>query len=160
MQKITTFLWFDHQAEAAAKFYVSVFKARSKIDSITRYPKGSPGNATGVMTVEFTLNGQQFVALNGGPHFKFTEAISLVVNCKNQKEIDSYWKKLLSGGGQESMCGWLKDRYGVSWQVVPADHGKLFSGKNPARAQRAMEAMLGMRKLDIKKLKAAADGKD
>ena len=158
MQLITPFLWFDSQAEAAAKFYTSIFK-NSKLGKIARYSEAGakvsgrpPGS---VMTVEFELDGQEFVALNGGPIFPFTEAISLVVNCQTQAEVDRYWKKL-SAGGKEVQCGWLKDKYGVSWQVVPTLLGELISGKDAAKAHRVMEAMLKMVKLDIKKLKQAA----
>jgi predicted 3-demethylubiquinone-9 3-methyltransferase (glyoxalase superfamily) len=159
MQKITPFLWYDDKAEEAANFYVSLFK-NSRIGSITRYdeagakaagrPKGS------VMTIEFQLEGQQFVALNGGPHFKFTEAVSFVVNCDTQEEVDKFWEKL-SEGGQESQCGWLKDKYGLSWQVVPTILPELFKQKDPAKAKRVMEAMLQMKKIDIKTLKQAAE---
>jgi predicted 3-demethylubiquinone-9 3-methyltransferase (glyoxalase superfamily) len=161
MQRITPFLWFDHQAEEAAKFYVSVFK-NSKIGKIARYDEAgskAAGRPIGsVMTVGFRLDGQEFVALNGGPIFQFSEALSLVVNCKTQGEVDHYWKKL-SAGGKEVQCGWLKDKYGVSWQVVPTVLGELLSGKDAAKTHRVMEAMLQMVKLDIKKLKAAAKGK-
>jgi len=161
MQKITPFLWFDDNAEEAVKFYISIFK-NSKIGKIARYdeagekasgrPKGS------VMTVEFELEGQEFVALNGGPHFKFTEAISFVVNCETQEEVDYYWEKL-SAGGKEVQCGWLKDKYGLSWQIVPTVLGELLGDKDAAKAQRVMDAMLKMVKLDIKKLKQAAKQK-
>jgi predicted 3-demethylubiquinone-9 3-methyltransferase (glyoxalase superfamily) len=154
MQKITPFLWFDTQAEDAAKFYVSIFP-KSKILSTARYGEAGPGPKGSVMTVEFELNGQRIVALNGGPVFKFTEAISLSVDCKDQKEVDHYWNKL-SQGGQESMCGWLKDRYGLSWQVNPTVLGKLLGDKDAKKAKRVMEAMLKMRKIDIAALKAAA----
>src|SRR6266702_4945392 len=157
-QKITPFLWFDDQAEEAAKFYTSIFK-NSRIGKIARYgeegeriagrPKGS------VMTVEFQLEGQEFVALNGGPHFKFTEAISFVVNCKTQAEVDRFWKKL-SAGGKEVQCGWLTDKYGLSWKIVPTVLGELLGGKDAAKSQRVMQAMLKMVKLDIQKLKQAA----
>jgi predicted 3-demethylubiquinone-9 3-methyltransferase (glyoxalase superfamily) len=161
MQRITPFLWFDHQAEEAAKFYVSIFK-NSKIGRIARYneagAKAAERPVGSVMTVEFKLDGQEFVALNGGPIFQFTEAISLVVNCKTQSEVDYYWKKL-SAGGKEVQCGWLKDKYGVSWQVVPTILNEVVSGKDAAKAQRVMEAMLKMVKLDIKRLKKAAQGK-
>ena len=161
MQKITPFLWFNDQAEAAVKFYTGIFKG-SKILSVARYGEagaGASGQKKGsVMTISFQLNGQKYVALNGGPHFKFTEAVSFVVNCKNQAEVDYYWKKL-SAGGKEVQCGWLKDKYGVSWQVVPESLGRLMSGKDPAKAQRVMEAVLKMTKLDIKRLKAAYEGK-
>jgi len=161
MQRITPFLWFDDQAEQAAKFYTFIFK-NSKVGKIARYDeagaKVSGRPAGSVMTVEFKLNGQEFVALNGGPIFPFTEAISLVVNCKTQAEVDYYWKKL-SAGGKEVQCGWLKDKYGLSWQVVPTVLNKLMSSKDAAKAHRVMEAMLKMVKLDVKKLKEAAKGK-
>ena len=157
MQKITPFLWFDNQAEEAVKFYTSIFK-NSRIGKIARYgeegeqvsgrPKGS------VMTVEFQLEGQEFVALNGGPHFKFTEAISLVVNCKTQAEVDKFWKKL-SAGGKEVQCGWLKDKYGLSWQIVPTILPELL--KDPAESQPVMQAVMQMVKLDIATLKRTAD---
>jgi predicted 3-demethylubiquinone-9 3-methyltransferase (glyoxalase superfamily) len=152
--RITPFLWYDTQAEQAAKFYASIFK-NSKIGKTARYPEGSPGPAGQVMTVEFTLDGQEFVALNGGPHFKFNESVSFVVNCKDQAEVDYYWDKLLAGGGKPSQCGWLKDKFGVSWQIVPTKMNALFEG-DPARAQRAMQAMLQMVKLDLGKLEEAA----
>ncbi|HYQ94760.1 MAG TPA: VOC family protein [Burkholderiales bacterium] len=154
MKKITPFLWFDTQAEEAAKFYASVFP-NSKILKTARYGEAGPGPKGSVMTVEFELAGQRMIALNGGPHFKFTEAISLSVDCKDQKEVDHYWTKL-SQGGQESMCGWLKDRYGLSWQVNPAILGELLSGPDAKKAKRVMEAMLKMKKIDIAALKAAA----
>jgi len=158
-QKITPFLWFDDQAEAAVNFYTSIFK-NSRIGKIARYDKAgekvSGRPAGSVMTVEFQLEGQDFVALNGGPEFKFTEAISFVVNCKTQAEVDRFWKKL-SAGGKEVQCGWLQDKYGLSWQIVPTILGELFSQKDPAKSQRVMEAMLKMVKLDIKKLKEAAN---
>ena len=157
-QKIQPFLWFDQEAEEAARFYCKIFK-KSKLGKITRYPQGSPGPAGSVMTVEFKLNGQDFVALNGGPQFKFTEAVSFAINCKDQKELDYYWDKLLAGGGQPSMCGWLKDKYGLSWQVVPTGVMKLWSGRNKAGVERAMQAMMKMVKLDLKKLEAAYAGK-
>jgi predicted 3-demethylubiquinone-9 3-methyltransferase (glyoxalase superfamily) len=157
MQKITPFLWFDNQAEEAANFYVSLFK-NSKVGTITRYseeaaaasgrPKGS------VMTATFDLDGQEFIALNGGPHFKFTEAVSFVVNCDTQEEIDKYWEAL-SEGGQKSQCGWLKDRYGLSWQIVPTILDKLL--KDPEKAKRVMGALMQMTKLEIKTLKQAAE---
>jgi predicted 3-demethylubiquinone-9 3-methyltransferase (glyoxalase superfamily) len=153
--KIKPFLWFEDQAEEAAKFYTSIFR-NSKIGSVARYPEGSPGPAGKVMTVAFRIEGQDFVALNGGPQFKFTEAISFVVQCEDQKEIDRYWDKLTAGGGKPVQCGWLKDKYGVSWQIVPAMMDELFAGKDKARAQRVMQAMLKMVKLDIRKLKEAA----
>ena len=154
MQKITPFLWYDTQAEEAAKFYVSIFP-KSRILKTARYGDAGPGPKGSVMTVEFELAGQRMIALNGGPHFKFTEAISLSVDCKDQKEVDRYWSKLLQGG-EESMCGWLKDRYGLSWQVNPSILGKLLSDKDAKKAKRVMEAMLKMRKIDIAALRAAA----
>ena len=158
MQKISPFLWFNDNAEAAAKFYVSVFK-KGKITNISRYTEGSPAPAGTVMTVEFELFGQKFVALNGGPHFKFTEAVSFVIHCKTQREVDHYWQKLSSGGGETSQCGWLKDKFGLSWQVVPTALIELFNSKDRARSTRVMQAMLQMTKLDIKKLKQAAAAK-
>ena len=154
MQKITPFLWFDTQAEEAAKFYASVFP-NSKILKAARYGEAGPGPKGSVMTVEFELAGQRMIALNGGPHFKFTEAISLSVDCKDQKEVDRYWNRL-SQGGQESMCGWLKDKYGLSWQINPSILGKLLSDKDAKKAKRVMEAMLKMKKIDIAALNAAA----
>jgi predicted 3-demethylubiquinone-9 3-methyltransferase (glyoxalase superfamily) len=160
MQKITPFLWFDDKAEEAANFYVSIFK-NSKIVSIARYGEAgeqAAGRPKGtVMTVEFQLDGQEFVALNGGPHFKFTEAISLVVNCETQEEVDEFWEKL-AAGGEKSRCGWLKDKYGLSWQVVPTVLGELFQSKDAEKSERVMKAMLQMDKLDIKTLKQAYEG--
>ena len=156
-QKITTFLWFDNNAEEAANFYVSVFK-NSRILKTAPYPEGAPGPKGSVMIVDFELDGQQFTALNGGPHFKFTEAISLLVHCDTQEEIDHYWEKLTADGGQESQCGWLKDKYGLSWQIAPDQLLKVWSKAEPAKAQRAMQAMMGMKKLIIKDLEAAAAG--
>ena len=162
MQKITPFLWFNNNAEAAVKFYKSIFK-KSKIGKIVRYDKAgekvSGRPAGSVMTVEFQIEGQDFIALNGGPIFKFNESISFVVNCKTQKEVDYYWKKLTVTGGRAQQCGWLKDKFGVSWQVVPTELNKLMNAKDAAKSQRVMEAMLKMVKLDIKKLKAAYAGK-
>ena len=155
-QKITPFLWFDNNAEEAVNFYTSVFK-ESRIAETTRYVDGGPGPKGQVMTMSFELNGQTFTALNGGPHFKFTEAISFVVKCENQEEIDYYWDKLLEGG-QAHQCGWLKDKFGLSWQIVPAEIGKLFGGDDPQRTARVMQAMMQMVKFDIAKLKAAYDG--
>jgi predicted 3-demethylubiquinone-9 3-methyltransferase (glyoxalase superfamily) len=159
MQKITPFLWFDKEAEEAAKFYVSIFK-KSKILSVGRY--GDEGSqATGqpqgtVMSVTFQLEGQEFMALNGGPVFKFTPAISFFINCEDQKEIDHFWEDL-SEGGEIVQCGWLKDRYGVSWQVVPTILGKLLQDKDPKKSERVMNAMLKMKKLNIKELQDAYD---
>jgi len=155
MQKITPFLWFDTQAEEAAKFYASVFP-NSKILKTARYGEAGPGPKGSVMTVEFELDGQRMIALNGGPQFKFTEAISLSVDCKTQEELDHYWTKL-SQGGKEQPCGWLKDKYGLSWQVNPAILGELLSGPDAKKAKRVMEAMLKMKKIDIAALKAAAE---
>ena len=161
MQRITPFLWFDNQAEAAVKFYTSIFK-NSKITKVARYDKAgekAAGRPAGsVMTIEFQLEGQKFVALNGGPHFKFTEAVSFVVNCKTQTEVDKFWKKL-SAGGKEVQCGWLKDKYGLSWQIVPTVLVELLGDRDAAKSHRVMQAMLKMVKLDIKKLKQAAKGK-
>ncbi len=155
MQKITPFLWFDNNAEQAAQFYTSIFK-NSKILNVSRYGDGGPGPKGSVMVVNFQLEGQQFTALNGGPLFKFSEAFSFVVNCETQKEIDEYWNKLTSGGGKESECGWLKDRFGFSWQIVPTALGRLMS--DPKKANRVMQALLQMKKLDIAKLEEAAEG--
>ena len=154
MQKITPFLWFDRQAEEAAGFYTSIFK-RVKIVSVTRYGEAGPGPKGRVMTVEFQLDGQNFVALNGGPLFKFNEALSLVVNCRTQQEVDRMWAQLSAGGAKES-CGWLKDKFGVSWQVVPTVLVGLLKGGAPAVSQRVMQAMMKMKKLDIAALKRAA----
>lgn len=154
-QKITPFLWFDNQAEEAAQFYTSIFK-NSKILQVSRYGDAGPGPKGSVMVVNFQLAGQEFTALNGGPRFTFSEAFSFVVHCENQKEIDEYWSRLTADGGQESMCGWLKDKFGFSWQIVPAEIGKLMSNQDPQKAGRVMAALLKMRKLDIAELKAAA----
>lgn len=156
MQKIAPFLWFDSQAEEAANFYVSVFK-NSKVGTIARYGESGPGPKGSVMTVGFELDGQKFTALNGGPIFKFTEAISLVVNCENQEEIDYFWEKLTADGGQEVQCGWLKDKYGLSWQVVPAILPELVKSDDPKKSERVMKALMQMKKLDIAKLKEAAE---
>ena len=155
MPKITPFLWFDTQAEEAANFYCSIFK-NSKILNLARYPEGSPAPVGSVMTVEFELDGQRFIALNAGPHFKFNEAISFSIDCKNQAEVDEYWSKLTSGGGQESMCGWLKDKYGLSWQVNPTALGQMMSDPDREKAKRVMQAMLQMKKIDIAELERAA----
>jgi len=158
MQRITTFLWYDQEAEAAAKFYCSIFKS-SKILKTERYKaEAGPFPKGGVMTVQFELDGQEFIAMNGGPQFKFTEAISLSIACKDQKEVDYYWEKLLAGGGEESMCGWLKDKYGLSWQVYPPVLVGMLADKDAKKAKRTMDAMMQMRKLDLKKLKEAYDG--
>jgi len=157
MQKITTFLWFDDKAEEAANFYVSLFK-NSKIGAISRYGEGSPGPKGKVMVVTFQLGGQEFMALNGGPVFTFTPAISLLVNCETQAEVDELWGKL-SAGGKKDRCGWLTDKYGVSWQIVPTVLGQMMQDKDPEKSRRVMQAMLAMDKLDIARLKQAYEGK-
>jgi predicted 3-demethylubiquinone-9 3-methyltransferase (glyoxalase superfamily) len=156
MQKITPFLWFDNNAGEAIEFYLSVFKD-AKIVNATLYGKGGPGPEGTIMTATFQLYGQEFMALNGGPIFKFTEAISLFVKCDTQEEIDEFWEKL-SAGGAKSRCGWLKDKYGLSWQIVPTALGE-YLGKDAATSQRVMGALMQMDKLDIKGLKKAYDGK-
>ena len=156
MPKPHPFLWFDNQAEEAANLYVSVFP-NSKILSATRYGEGGPGPAGQVMTVSFELDGQTFTALNGGPMFTFSEAVSFVIDCKDQAEVDHYWDRLVEGGSP-SQCGWLKDRFGLSWQVVPTELHTLIGDPDPAKARRATEAMLGMVKLDIAALRAAHAG--
>jgi predicted 3-demethylubiquinone-9 3-methyltransferase (glyoxalase superfamily) len=160
-QKITPFLWFDDQAEEAVKFYTSIFK-NSKVESVFRYdeasaqPSGRPEGS--VMTVDFQLEGQDFVALNGGPHFKFTEAVSFVVNCESQEEVDYYWDKLSAGGDETAQqCGWLKDKYGLSWQIVPTVLIELFNDPDPVKSQRVVQAMLQMKKIDIAALKQARE---
>ena len=162
MQKITPFLWFDDQAEEAVKFYTSIFKD-SKTGRILRYDdeaaKASGRPVGSVLTIEFELEGQKFVALNGGPEFKFNESVSFVVNCETQQEVDYYWQKLIADGGQESACGWLKDKFGLSWQVTPAVLIDMLHDKDSAKAERVMKAMLQMKKIDIDKLKAAYEGK-
>ncbi|MBM2840995.1 MAG: 3-demethylubiquinone-9 3-methyltransferase [Bacteroidetes bacterium] len=154
MQKITPFLWFDNQAEEAMNLYTSIFK-NSKILSVARYGDAGPGPKGTVMTASFQLDGQEFVALNAGPRFKFTEAISFVINCTTQEDVDYYWEKLSGNGGQESMCGWLKDKFGLSWQVVPTVLIELLQDKDAAKSQRVMQAMLQMKKIDIRKLQQA-----
>jgi len=154
VQKITPFLWFDNNAEEAMEFYTSVFK-NSKVGRVTLYPEGSPGPAGTVMIATFQIEGQEFAVLNGGPAFKFTEAISFVVNCETQEEVDEYWKKLTAGGGQEVECGWLKDKFGLSWQIVPSILVKLMGDKDREKAKRVMQAMLKMKKIDIEGLKRA-----
>jgi predicted 3-demethylubiquinone-9 3-methyltransferase (glyoxalase superfamily) len=154
MPKPTPFLWFDTEAEQAAEHYVSIFP-NSRVLTVSRYGSAGPGEAGSVMTVEFELDGQRFVALNGGPNYRFTEAVSFVVDCNDQAEVDAYWSKL-SDGGEEGPCGWLKDRYGLSWQIVPNRLMELLGDPDPERAQRAMEAMLQMRKIEIDELEAAA----
>lgn len=158
MQKIHPFLWFDGQAHEAAELYCSLFP-NSKILSVVRYPPGSPGGMEGqVMTVEFEVGGQRFTGLNGGPNFKFTEAVSFVIDCEDQAEVDHYWNGLIAGGGSPSQCGWLKDRYGVSWQVVPKALPRLMSDPDPAKAQRVVQAMLQMSKIIVADLEAAYAG--
>ena len=158
MQKITPFLWFDDQAEEAVKFYTSVFK-NSKIGRILRYSeeaaKASGRPAGSVLTVEFEMEGQKFVALNGGPLFQFNESISFVVNCETQEEVDYFWEKLTADGGQESQCGWLKDKFGLSWQITPTVLIDMLNDKDPEKSERVMKAMLQMQKIDIKTLKDA-----
>lgn len=156
MPGITPNLWFDTEGEEAAEFYVSVFP-NSKIKNVTHYGEAGPREAGTVMTVDFVLDGQDFTAINGGPEFHFDEAISLLVNCADQDEVDYYWAKL-GDGGEEVQCGWLKDRYGLSWQVVPAGMEELFADPDKGRADRAMQAMLGMKKLDLAAIQAAANG--
>jgi len=153
IQKITPFLWFDHEAEEAANFYTSVFK-NSKVESVTRYGEAGPGPKGSVMTVAFELEGQKFTALNGGPSFKFTEAISFVVHCETQQEVDHYWENL-SEGGKEVQCGWLKDKFGLSWQIVPNALIEILKGNDAARSQRVMQAMFQMKKIDIARLEDA-----
>jgi predicted 3-demethylubiquinone-9 3-methyltransferase (glyoxalase superfamily) len=155
IQKITPFLWFDQQAEEAAAFYISIFP-NSRIGKVVRYGKAGPGPAGSVMIVEFELEGQAFVALNGGPHFKFTEAVSFVVNCETQEEVDHYWDKL-SAQGREVQCGWIKDKFGLSWQIVPTILTKLMSDPDPKKAERVTKAMLSMKKLDIRTLQEASN---
>jgi predicted 3-demethylubiquinone-9 3-methyltransferase (glyoxalase superfamily) len=150
MQKITPFLWFDNQAEEAMNFYASVFK-NSKIGSVNRGPDGTAFNVT------FQLEGQEFMALNAGPQFKFNEAVSFFVDCKTQEEVDELWQKLTADGGEEGRCGWLKDKYGLSWQIVPTALGEMLGDPDPEKAQRAMQAMLQMNKIDIQKMKDARD---
>jgi predicted 3-demethylubiquinone-9 3-methyltransferase (glyoxalase superfamily) len=158
MQKITPFLWFDNQAEEAAQFYTSVFK-NSKLGAISRYGDAGPGPKGSVLVANFTIEGQEFSALNGGPIFRFTEAVSFVVHCDSQDEIDYYWDKLISGGGKPSQCGWLKDKFGLSWQIVPTALTKLMTGPDPAKTNRVMQAILSMTKLDLPTLERAYDGK-
>jgi predicted 3-demethylubiquinone-9 3-methyltransferase (glyoxalase superfamily) len=156
-QKVTPFLWFDRQAEEAARFYVSLLPD-SRIDRVVRSPADTPSGPAGMaLTVEFTLSGVRFVALNGGPQYRFTEAVSFNIACQDQAEVDRLWSAL-SEGGSEGRCGWLKDRWGLSWQIVPTRLHELLSDKDPARARRAMQAMLGMSKLNIAELERAADG--
>jgi predicted 3-demethylubiquinone-9 3-methyltransferase (glyoxalase superfamily) len=156
MPRITPNLWFDTESEEAAEFYFSVFP-NSKITNVSYYNDAGPRPAGTVLTVDFVLDGQEFTAINGGPQFKFDEAISFMITCKDQKEIDYYWDKL-SEGGEEGQCGWLKDKFGLSWQVVPDGMADIMSDPDSERAHRSMQAMLGMRKIDVAALKAAADG--
>ena len=156
MQKISPFLWFDHQAEEAANFYTSIFED-SRVKIVTRYGEAGPGAKGSVMTVTFELAGQEFVALNGGPQFKFTEAISFFVNCETQEEVDELWKKL-SEGGAEIQCGWLKDKYGLFWQIVPTVFFELMQGNDPEGSQRVMKAMFQMKKFEIAALERAYRG--
>lgn len=164
MQKITPFLWFDSNAEEAVNFYISIFSQRdgssknSKILGVSRYGEAGPGPKGTVMVAKFQLAGQEFTALNGGPHFKFTEAISFVIDCKTQEEVDHYWEKL-SAGGEKSRCGWLKDKYGLSWQIVPTVLGGLMQDKDPEKSKRVMQAMLRMDKIIIADLEKAYEGK-
>ena len=151
-QKITPFLWFDNNAEEAMNFYVSIFK-NSKAGSITRYGDAGPGPKDSVLTVTFELEGQEFVGLNGGPQFKFTEAVSFAIKCETQEEIDYFWEKLTADGGRESMCGWLKDKFGLSWQVVPADIEELLTG---GKSDQVMQAVMQMKKLDLHVMRRAA----
>jgi predicted 3-demethylubiquinone-9 3-methyltransferase (glyoxalase superfamily) len=162
MQKITPFLWFDDQAEEAVKFYTSTFK-NSKTGRVLCYgeeaAKASGRPAGSVLTIEFEIEGRKFVALNGGPDFKFNESVSFVINCETQKEVDYFWEKLTADGGEESACGWLKDKFGLSWQVTPTVLIEMLHDKDPKKAERVMQAMLQMKKIDINKLKAAYGGK-
>ena len=155
-QKITPNLWFDTEAEEAAEFYISVFK-NSRVVNVARYTEAGPRPAGTVMTVEFELDGQRFIGINGGPEFTFSEAVSFMISCETQEEIDYYWDRLTEGG-EEGPCGWLKDKFGLSWQVVPTGMDEIFADPDPTRAERAMRAMFGMRKLDIATLRSAADG--
>jgi predicted 3-demethylubiquinone-9 3-methyltransferase (glyoxalase superfamily) len=156
MPKISPFLWFDNQAEEAMNFYVSIFK-NAKVGSVSRYGDAGPGPKGSVMVVSFELDGMKFTALNGGPQYKFTEAISLYVDCDSQEEVDHYWEKL-SAGGQVQQCGWLKDKFGLSWQIIPSALPKLLSDPDKGRAMRAMRAMLQMKKIDVAALQKAAAG--
>ena len=157
MSKITPFLWFDDRAEEAVELYTSIFK-NSKIKEVSRYGEAGPGPAGQVMTVNFEIEGQEFIALNGGPVFKFTEAVSFVVNCEIQEEVDDLWEKL-TDGGEAVQCGWLKDKFGLSWQIVPTKLGELMGDPDPVKAQRVTQAMLQMKKLDIAGLQLAYEGK-
>src|SRR5262245_21940618 len=156
MPRIIPNLWFDNESKEAAEFYVSIFP-NSKITNITHYGEAGPRPAGAILTVDFELDGQRFTAINGGPQFTFDEAVSFLIECNDQTEIDYYWDKL-TDGGEESMCGWLKDKYGLSWQVVPTGWEEVFNARDQARADRAMKAMLRMRKIDMAAIHAAADG--
>lgn len=158
MQKITPFLWFDNQAEEAMNFYTSIFK-NSKVKTVSRYGDAGPGPKGTVMVAKFELEGQEFMVLNGGPRFKFTQAVSFVVNCTSQQEVDELWEKLLAGGGAEDACGWLRDKYGLSWQIIPTALGEMMSDPDKQKAGRAMQAMLKMKKIDIAEMRRAFDGK-
>ncbi len=156
MQKVTPFLWFDGKAEEAAKFYVSLFK-NAKLGEVRRYPDGSPAPAGAAMSASFQIDGQDYIAFNGGPHFKFTPAVSLFVSCETQEEVDELWEKL-SEGGEKSRCGWLKDKYGLSWQIIPAALGQGLQDKDPEKAKRVMQAMMQMSKIDIAEIEKARAG--
>jgi predicted 3-demethylubiquinone-9 3-methyltransferase (glyoxalase superfamily) len=156
-QKITPSLWFDMNAEEAANFYVDLFDDARILD-VTRSPEGTPGPAGEVMTVEWELNGQKFVGINGGPQFQFSEAVSFMISCKDQDEVDYFWDRLTADGGKEGQCGWLTDRFGLAWQVVPEGMDEVFNDPDPAKAERSMAAMMKMKKLDIAELRAAAEG--
>jgi predicted 3-demethylubiquinone-9 3-methyltransferase (glyoxalase superfamily) len=159
MSKIAPCLWFDGQAEAAAKFYTALIPG-SRIDKVMRAPSDNPSTPAGaVLTVDFTLAGQQFIGLNGGPQFRFSEAVSFTINCEDQAEVDRYWNALIADGGAPSQCGWLKDKFGLSWQIVPKQFGQLIGSADRAAAGRAMQAMMKMTKLDIAELQRAYDGK-
>ncbi len=155
--KIRPFLWFDSNAEEAMNFYVSIFK-NSKVLNVSRYPDGSPFPKGTMMGGTFLLEGREFLALNGGPHIKLNEAFSMFVDCESQEEVDGLWEKLLSGGGTESRCGWLKDRFGLSWQIIPAEMQKMMGDKDPRKAGRVVQAMMQMAKIDLKKLREAYAG--
>jgi predicted 3-demethylubiquinone-9 3-methyltransferase (glyoxalase superfamily) len=164
MQKIATYLWYEKEAEEAASLYVDLFKARpgtpagdSKVLEVSRYTEAGPGEPGSAMVVSFELDGQEFIALNGGPQFTFTEAISLFVRCDSQEEVDYFWDALTSNGGEESQCGWLKDRFGLSWQIIPNRLMELIGDPDPSRAQRAMQAMLQMQRIDVAEIERAAD---
>ena len=158
MPKITPFLWFDNNLEEALKFYTAIFKG-SKVLEIRRYDEAGPDGKTKIMTASFRLGGQEFMGLNGGPYFKFTEAVSFVVSCRTQREVDYYWKRLIAGGGKPSQCSWLKDKFGLSWQIVPVQLITLLGDKDPAKAARVMQAMLKMSKINIQALQRAHAGK-